>query len=64
LKHPVFGFHLIHSAIAIRHSQIYLSPPRFRRTLSATMTSQERGLQEFAGFASKLKGDEKSEAQP
>ena len=27
------------------------------------MTSQERGFQEFADFASKLKGDEKSEAQ-
>ena len=27
------------------------------------MTSQERGFQDFAGFAAKLKGDEKSEAQ-
>jgi hypothetical protein len=40
-----------------------LTPPNFPRTLRAPMTSQERGFQEFAEFAAKLKGDEKSEVQ-
>jgi hypothetical protein len=33
------------------------------RLAFAAMNSQERAFQEFAGFAAKLKGDEKSEAQ-
>jgi hypothetical protein len=32
-------------------------------TIPAAMTSLEKGMREFAQFAAKLKGDEKSEAQ-
>ncbi len=39
-----------------------LTPALFPRTIPA-MTSQEQGFHDFAAFAARLKGDEKSEAQ-
>ena len=39
-----------------------LTPALLPRTIPA-MTSQEQGFHDFAAFAARLKGDEKSEAQ-